>query len=135
MLDAASRETLASFRCKLLGALIASGLLALLSEAPVASFFRIMQGFALVGGVLAIIRSAGQIEGMAIYHGATRLTTIQTASRWDPGSYRIRMRLAEGYANRGDCGRAVPHARAANGMFPNAADPKSVLRRCGIRVR
>ena len=55
MLDAASRETLASFRRKLLGALIASGLLALLSEAPVASFFRIMQGFSLAGGVLAII--------------------------------------------------------------------------------
>jgi O-antigen ligase len=85
-------------------------------------------------GLAAIIRSAGQIEGMAIYHGATRLTTIASAAKYDPGSYRIRMRLAEGYANRGDCGRAVPHARAANGMFPNAADPRAVLRRCGVRV-
>jgi hypothetical protein len=84
-------------------------------------------------GLTAIIRSAGQIEGMAIYHGATRLTTIQSAERFDPGSYRIRMRLAEGYASRGDCGKAVPHARVANGMFPNATDPRSVLRRCGVR--
>jgi O-antigen ligase len=84
-------------------------------------------------GLLAIIRSAGQIEGMAIYHGASRLTTVATAAKYDPGSYRIRMRLAAGYASRGDCGRAVPHARAANGMFPNAADPKAILRRCGVR--
>jgi hypothetical protein len=85
-------------------------------------------------GLAAIIRSAGQIEGMAIYHGASRLSTIESASKYDPGSYRIRMRLAEGYASRGDCAKAVPHARAANGMFPNAADPRSVLRRCGVRV-
>ena len=84
-------------------------------------------------GLAAIIRSAGQIEGMAIYHGATRLTTVASAAKFDPGSYRIRMRLAGGYADRGDCKRAVPHARAANGMFPNAADPRAVLRRCGVR--
>jgi hypothetical protein len=84
-------------------------------------------------GLGAIIRSAGQIEGMAIYHGASRLTTIQTAEKFDPGSYRIRMRLADGYASRGDCGKAVPHARAANGMFPNAVAPRGVLRRCGVK--
>lgn len=85
-------------------------------------------------GLAAIIRSAGQIEAMAIYHGATRLSTMETASKYDPGAYRIRLRLAEGYASRGDCTKAVPHARAANGMFPSASDPKSVLRRCGVRV-
>jgi O-antigen ligase len=84
-------------------------------------------------GLSAILRSAGQIEAMAVYHGASRLTTIQTAAKYDPGSYRIRMRLAEGYLSRGDCGKAIPHARAANGMFPNATDPKSALRRCGVR--
>jgi O-antigen ligase len=85
-------------------------------------------------GVVAILRTAGQIQAMAIYHGATRLTTIASAAKYDPGSYRIRMRLAEGYASRGDCGRSVPHGKAAHEMFPNAADPKAVLRRCGVRV-
>ena len=85
-------------------------------------------------GLLAILRSAGQIQAMAIYNGASRLSTIETAAKYDPGAYRIRMRLAEGYSSRGECGRAVPHARAANGMFPNATGPRVVLRRCGVRV-
>jgi len=86
-------------------------------------------------GLAAIVRSAGQMQAMALYHGASRLSTVERAAKFDPGSYRIRMRLAEGYASRGDCDRAVPHAKAANGMFPNAADPRSVLRRCGVRVK
>lgn len=85
-------------------------------------------------GLLAIIRSSTQMSAMGTYHGASRLSTIETAAKYDPGSYRIRMRLAEGYAARGDCKRAGPHARAANGMFPNAAAPKAVMRRCGIRL-
>jgi hypothetical protein len=86
-------------------------------------------------GLATIIRSAGQIEAMAIYHGATRLSTMETAAKYDPGAYRIRMRLAEGYASRGDCDRSVPHGKAAHEMFPNASDPKSVLRRCGVRTK
>jgi hypothetical protein len=84
--------------------------------------------------VFAIVRSAGQIQAMAIYHTASRLSTIESAGKFDPGSYRIRMRLAAGYADRGDCGKSIPHAKAAHEMFPNATDPRSVLRRCGIRV-
>ena len=85
-------------------------------------------------GLLAIARAAGQMQAMAIYNGASRLTTIERAKRFDPGSYRIRMRLAEGYASRGDCGKSVPHGKAAHEMFPNASDPRAVLRKCGVRV-
>ena len=85
-------------------------------------------------GLIAIVRSSSQIAGMATYHGATRLATMERAARYDPGAYRIRMRLGEAYASRGECGKAAPHARAANGMFPNAADPKALLRRCGLKV-
>lgn len=84
--------------------------------------------------VFAIVRSAGQIQAMAIYHTASRLSTIESAEKFDPGSYRIRMRLATSYADRGDCRRSVPHGKAAHEMFPNATDPRVVLRRCGIRV-
>jgi hypothetical protein len=86
-------------------------------------------------GLAAILRSAGQMQAMAIYNGASRLSTMETAAKYDPGAYRIRMRLAEGYASRGDCGKAVPHARAANGMFPNATDPRAILRRCGVKLK
>jgi hypothetical protein len=85
-------------------------------------------------GLVAIVRSVGQMQAMAIYHGASRLSTVERAAFYDPGSYRIQMRLADGYAGRGDCSKAVPHARRANGMFPNASDPKAVLRRCGVKV-
>ena len=85
-------------------------------------------------GVVAIARSSMQIAAMGTYHGATRLATMESAGRYDPGSYRIRMRLAELHAGRGDCRRAGPHARAANGMFPNAAAPRVVMRRCGLKV-
>jgi hypothetical protein len=85
-------------------------------------------------GVLAALRSSTQIAAMGTYHGATRLATIEKAAQYDPGSYRIRMRLAEGYVARGDCGRATGHARAANAMYPNAVAPRGVLRRCGVKV-
>jgi hypothetical protein len=85
-------------------------------------------------GVVAMARSSMQIAAMGTYHGATRLATMESAGRYDPGSYRIRMRLAEAYAGRGDCRKATPHVRAANGMFPNAAAPKVVMRRCGLKV-
>jgi O-antigen ligase len=84
-------------------------------------------------GLAAAGRSAMQIEAMAIYNGASRLSTVEKAKSYDPGSYRIRMRLAEGYASRGDCAKASAEARAARGLFPNATDPRSVLRRCGAK--
>lgn len=81
-------------------------------------------------GLIAVGRNAMQMAAMGTYHGASRIATIERAATYDPGSYRIRMRLAQAYLSRGDCAKATRHARAANGMFPNATDPKAVLRRC-----
>jgi hypothetical protein len=50
---------------------------------------------------------------------------------WDPGSYRINARVAELYVNRGRCAKALPFAKQAASLFPSAATPKRVLRRCG----
>ena len=85
-------------------------------------------------GAIGIGRSAMQIAGMSTYSTASRLSGIESASRLDPGSYRIRMRLADGYLARGDCTNAVVHARAARRLFPNAGDPRVVLRRCGVKA-
>lgn len=83
--------------------------------------------------VLAIGRSATQIAAMSTYAASSRISALETAVRLDPGSYRIRMRLADAYLSRGDCGKAAVHARAARNLFPSAGDPKAVLRRCGVR--
>jgi hypothetical protein len=85
-------------------------------------------------GAVAIVRAVGEMQAMAIYNGASRLSTVERAAFYDPGSYRIQMRLADGYAGRGECGKSVPHARRANGMYPNASAPKAALRKCGVRL-
>jgi hypothetical protein len=84
-------------------------------------------------GLLAIGRSSMQLVAMSSYAGAVRLSEIERAVHFDPGNYRIQMRLADGYFARGDCVKAATHAAAARGLFANASDPKSVLRRCGVK--
>jgi O-antigen ligase len=84
-------------------------------------------------GAFAIGRSAFQIAAMQAYSASSRLSVMESAARMDPGSYRIKMRLAEAYLGRGDCSKAVSQAQAARRLFPNAGDPRAVLRRCGAR--
>lgn len=84
-------------------------------------------------GALAVGRSLCQSISMDIFNGTTRLSRLETASTLDPGSYRIHVRLAESYVERGNCTRALPHARSARSLFPNAAQPKQLLASCGRR--
>jgi hypothetical protein len=46
------------------------------------------------------------------------------------GSFRINMRLADSYAARADCKHVRQYAGAARELYPNAAGPKRLLRRC-----
>jgi hypothetical protein len=85
---------------------------------------------AVVGG-LAIARSATQLSAMSIFSTTSRVTRLEQASSLDPGSYRIHVRLAEGYARRGSCRRVIAHASAAHDLFPNAAQPRRLLADCG----
>jgi O-antigen ligase len=87
-------------------------------------------GAAIVIAILVILRSVGQIAAMATYTAATTTSQAARAAVWDPGSYRINMRLAEAYASRGDCGHARQYAGAARELYPNAPEPKRLLRRC-----
>jgi hypothetical protein len=72
---------------------------------------------------------------MSVYSHATRSSGLEQAARLDPGNYRIRMRLANSYASRGNCKAAKGHAAAAHDLFPSAPEPKRVLRACGVRVK
>jgi O-antigen ligase len=87
-------------------------------------------GAALVLAVLVLLRAMGQIAAMAAYTSATTTSQAARAATYDPGSYRINMRLAESYASRGDCGHARQYAGAARELYPNAPEPKRLLRRC-----
>jgi hypothetical protein len=82
-------------------------------------------------GVLAVVRSASQLSAMSTFSTTSRVTQLEQASATDPGSYRIHVRLAEGYVRRGSCRRAIAHASAARALFPNAPQPRRLLAACG----
>jgi hypothetical protein len=80
--------------------------------------------------VLVVLRSSGQIAAMSVYTSATTTSQAARAALFDPGSFRINMRLAESYAARGDCKHVRQYAGTARELYPNAAGPKRLLRRC-----
>jgi O-antigen ligase len=84
-------------------------------------------------GILTVAHSAFQLAAMSVVHASTRTAMLETASFLDPGSYRIHMRLAQGYVNRGSCSSARGHARAARALMPNASEPRRYLVMCGGR--
>jgi O-antigen ligase len=91
-----------------------------------------MLGVVLYGGI-AITRSSFQLAAITTFSTSTRLASLDHASSFDPGSYRIHARLAASYLSRGDCARARPHARAARALFPSAVEPRRVLASCGSK--
>ena len=84
-------------------------------------------------GTVAIGRSAFQLAAMAVFSSTSRASLLERASDFDPGNYRIHTRLAQAYLARGDCRRALPHARAARALYPNAGEPRRLVASCGGR--
>jgi len=82
-------------------------------------------------GLVAVGRTALQLAAIATFSTTNVTSVLERASTLDPGSYRIHTRLAQAYRARGDCRHAVPHARAARALFPNAAEPRRELAACG----
>jgi len=82
-------------------------------------------------GVIAIGRSALQVAAMATYTASTRQTALERAALYDPGSYRIHVRLAESYLSNGRCDRARSAARSARELYPMASTPRQLLAECG----
>ena len=92
-------------------------------------------GVAVVMGALVVLRSSGQIAAMSTYTAAPTVALSARAALFDPGSYRINIRLAQSYAARGDCKRVRQYAGTARELYPNAPEPKRLLRRCGVSAR
>ena len=85
----------------------------------------------LVLSLLGVARSAAQVVSIQTVREGGTIARWVSAAAWDPGSYRIALRAAELQANRGRCAAARTHARRARDLFPSAAAPRRVLRRCG----
>ena len=82
-------------------------------------------------GVIAIGRSALQIAAMATVTESSRQSALERAALYDPGNYRIHLRLAESYLNIGRCDRARAAARSARDLYPMATTPRQLLAECG----
>jgi hypothetical protein len=79
----------------------------------------------------SLFRSAAQVVSvLRVGHGGTRAGWL-AAARWDPGSYRINLRVAELHLNRGRCPAARVAARRAQSLFPGARAPRRIIRSCG----
>lgn len=73
-------------------------------------------------------KSAAQLAAMSLYAEGGGRASLERAARLDPGSYRIRMRLARTYG-RGSEGRCG-HARAARALYPHAAAARRLAQGC-----
>jgi O-antigen ligase len=82
-------------------------------------------------GVIAIGRSAFQLAAIAVFSTSNRVSAMERASLFDPGSYRIQVRTAQAYLSRGDCTHERAHARAARALLPNAGEPRRLVSQCG----
>ncbi len=87
----------------------------------------------LILSTVSVARSATQAIAMSTVGTGGRTASWVAGAFWDPGSYRINQRVADIYANRGQCRRAIPFARQAANLFPNSGPARRALRRCGIR--
>jgi len=93
----------------------------------------LVPGVVIALALIVIGRSAGQIASIAVFSTSTKLAAIVQAARLDPGSYRVRSKLAQTYLARGDCAHARPEAHAAHDLFPHAAEPRRQIAACGGR--
>jgi O-antigen ligase len=97
--------------------------------------WRPILGVAALVAVLVLARSGSAVAAMAVYSHARGSGGFEQAARLDPGNYRIRMRLATAYAERGRCRQVRAHAGAAHDLFPSAPEPRRLLRACGAAVK
>jgi hypothetical protein len=91
----------------------------------------------IVGGAgsLLVLYGTLRVAAMAVYSSSGTVAAIEQASRLDPGSFRLHLRLADLFARRGRCDRVRQHAGAARRLFPAAPEPRRLLAGCGARER
>jgi len=84
----------------------------------------------LLFALLSTARSVTEMTAM-MYVGRGGYTAgWVTGAMWDPGSYRINVRVAELYSRRGHCSVARGYARRAVSLFPHSPEAKRIARSC-----
>jgi O-antigen ligase len=82
---------------------------------------------ALLAG-LATVRSSGSAVAMHIHDTRDDIASLRRAAAWDPGNYRLRVRLARSIRERAE---RCEHARAAVSLYPQSRTAQQLSRRCG----
>jgi O-antigen ligase len=80
--------------------------------------------------IASAARSATQMRSMALVNRGGQTAGWVRAAAWDPGSYRINVRVADLLSRRGRCATARPYANRALALFPYSATAKRIVRRC-----
>jgi O-antigen ligase len=81
--------------------------------------------------LVSVARSVTQtVAMMDVGRGAYTAGWV-TGAMWDPGSFRINLRVAELYSRRGHCSVARGYARQAVSLFPHSPQAKRIQRSCG----
>ncbi|CAN5769891.1 hypothetical protein BH23GEM10_BH23GEM10_02930 [soil metagenome] len=75
------------------------------------------------------LRSAMQVTSMGMYSMSTRNSVLSAAALLDPGSYRLRVRLARPGSGLNRASRCA-HARTAHALYPNAGEAARLARSC-----
>ena len=79
----------------------------------------------------SVVRSTTQTISMATVGRGGRTAGWVAGSAWDPGSYRISLKVAQFYMRRGRCATVRVYARRASHLFPHAREPKRLSESCG----
>jgi O-antigen ligase len=79
----------------------------------------------LLGGV-GTVRAGASLVAMSVYANAEGRSDLEAASKLDPGSYRVQLRLSRGGTRSSRC----RHARAAHDLLPQAHRAKEAAARC-----
>jgi len=100
-------------------------------EVKMSSSWLVVTAAALVvAAIVSTARSVTQLMAMS-YVGRGSLTAgWVSGALWDPGSYRINLRVAELYSRRGRCSVARDYARQAVALFPHSPQAKRIARNC-----
>ena len=83
-----------------------------------------------LASLVSTTRSAAQMLSMTSVGQGGYTAGWVNGAMWDPGSYRINLRVAELYSRRGRCSVARGYARQAVALFPNSPQAKRIARNC-----
>jgi O-antigen ligase len=82
--------------------------------------------------LISVSRSVTQMMAInSVRRGAYTAGWV-TGALWDPGSYRINLRVAELYSRRGHCEDARGYVRQALSLYPRSPAARRIARNCGI---